>query len=153
MVYSIAWHYLRQRQIAEEVAQDVFLQLHTNWEAIQSGQHLQYWLRRTAMHRAIDAGRKRLAKAEITLDQADEPSMLERVHDTLLESYLNRMVGSLPENQRSAIILRYQEDMNVEEIAEVLATKVSTVKTNIARGLELLRAKVSGRLRERHSDL
>ncbi len=147
MVYSIGWHFLRDRQAAEEMAQEVFLQLHQNWGSIQSPEHLLFWLRRTATHRAIDAGRKRKAKAEVMLEEADEPTMLERVHDTLLSSYLSRMVGTLPEKQRSAILLRYQEDMEVEEIARVLEMKASTVKTHIARGLEFLRGKVSRRLK------
>jgi RNA polymerase sigma-70 factor (ECF subfamily) len=149
MVYSIGWHYLRDRQAAEEMAQEVFLQLHRNWSAIQSPEHLLFWLRRTATHRAIDAGRKRKAKAEVGLEETDEPTMLERIHDTLLTSYLQRMVATLPEKQRSAILLRYEEDMELDEIAEVLEMKVSTVKTNIARGLEFLRGKVSRRLGER----
>jgi RNA polymerase sigma-70 factor (ECF subfamily) len=56
------------------------------------------------------------------------------------------MVSSLPEKQRSVIVLRYQEEMELEEIANVLDMKVSTVKTQIARALELLRGKVGRRL-------
>jgi RNA polymerase sigma-70 factor (ECF subfamily) len=146
MVYSIAWHFLHDRPAAEELAQDVFLQLHTNWAQIQSPEHLLFWLRRAATHRAIDAGRKRRAKAEIALEDADEPTMLERLHDTFLSSYLKRMVGTLPEKQRSAILLRYQEEMEPEEIARVLDMNVSTVKTHISRGLDFLRGKVSRKL-------
>lgn len=148
MVYSIAWHFLHDRVAAEELAQDVFLQLHKNWSGMESPTHMLFWLRKAATHRAIDAARKRKAKAEIALDDADEPTVLERVHDTLLSSYLNRMVGTLPEKQRSAILLRYQEDMELDEISKVLDMNISTVKTHIARGLELLRGKVSSRLRK-----
>jgi RNA polymerase sigma-70 factor (ECF subfamily) len=56
------------------------------------------------------------------------------------------MVGTLPETQRSAILLRYQEDLDVNEIAKILDMKTSTVKTHISRGLEFLRGKVSRRL-------
>jgi RNA polymerase sigma-70 factor (ECF subfamily) len=146
MVYSIAWHFLHDRQAAEELAQDVFLQLHKNWAAIQSPEHLLFWLRRTSTHRAIDAARKRKSKAETSLEDSDEPTVLERVHDSLLASFLSRMVGTLPEKQRVAILLRYQEDMEVDEIAKLLEMHSSTVKTNIARGLEMLRGKVSRRL-------
>jgi RNA polymerase sigma-70 factor (ECF subfamily) len=149
MVYSIGWHFLHDRLAAEEIAQDVFLQLHKNWAAIQSPEHLLFWLRRTATHRAIDAARKRRAKAETSLEDSDEPTVLERVHDSLLSSYLNRMVGSLPEKQRAAILLRYQEDMEIDEISKVLDMNASTVKTHIARGLEMLRGKVSRRLGDR----
>lgn len=146
MVFSIAWNFLHDRVAAEELAQDVFLQLHKSWAAIQSPAHLLFWLRKVATHRAIDAARKRKAKAETSLEEADEPTILERVHDSFLTSYLNRVIGTLPEKQRSAIVLRYQEEMEIEEIAKVLDMKASTVKTQISRGLELLRGKVSSRL-------
>jgi RNA polymerase sigma-70 factor (ECF subfamily) len=60
------------------------------------------------------------------------------------------MVASLPEKQRIAIVLRYQEDMNPDEIAKVLGMNVSSVKTLISRGLELLRAKTSRTLGADH---
>src|SRR5690348_18082440 len=49
-----------------------------------------------------------------------EPTVLERMQDSLLSSYLERMVGSLPERQRAAIVLRYQEDMAPDEIAKAM---------------------------------
>jgi RNA polymerase sigma-70 factor, ECF subfamily len=146
MVYSIAWQFLHDRVAADELAQDVFLQLHKNWARIQSPAHMVFWLRKVATHRAIDAARKRKTKAETSLEETDEPTVLERVHDSFLASYLKRMVASLPEKQRSVVVLRYQEEMELEEIAEVLGMNVSTVKTQISRALELLRGKVSRRL-------
>jgi RNA polymerase sigma-70 factor (ECF subfamily) len=124
--------------------------LHKSWGGIQSPAHLVFWLRKVATHRAIDAARKRKAKAETSLEENDEPRVLERVHDSFLASYLQRMVASLPEKQRSVIVLRYQEEMELEEIAKVLGVNVSTVKTQISRALDLLRGKVSRRLGERN---
>jgi len=153
MVYSIAWQFLHDRVAADELAQDVFLQLHKNWARIESPAHLLFWLRKVATHRAIDAARKRQARAETSLEETDEPTVLERVHDAFLASYLKRMVASLPEKQRSVIVLRYQEEMELDEIAKVLGMNVSTVKTQISRALELLRGKVSRRLgRENAND-
>jgi RNA polymerase sigma-70 factor, ECF subfamily len=63
----------------------------------------------------------------------------------MLSSYLERIVASLPEKQRIVIVLRYQEEMEPEEIAKTLDMNVSTVKSQIARGLELLRAKTVSR--------
>lgn len=143
MVYSILWHYLRDRTAAEEIAQDVFLELHRSWAAIQSAEHIVFWLRRVASHRAIDYTRKRRLRLETSLEETGEPSALERVHDSFLSSYLERIVASLPEKQRIAIVLRYQEGMEVAEIAKMLGMKTSTVKTQIFRGLELLRAKTA----------
>jgi RNA polymerase sigma-70 factor, ECF subfamily len=148
MVYSIAWHFLRDRAVAEELAQDVFLELHRNWSSMQSAQHIVLWLRKVTSRRSIDVVRRRKTRAETSLEEMAEPTALERVHDSMLSSYLERMVASLPEKQRIVIVLRYQEGMEPEEIAEVLNMNVSTVKTQITRALDLLRVKTARRLRQ-----
>lgn len=148
MVYSIAWHFLRDRATAEELAQDIFLELHRNWSSMKSPEHILYWLRKVTSRRSIDVIRKQKSRRETSLEELAEPTALERVHDTMLASYLERMVASLPEKQRVAIVLRYQENMEPEEIAEVLEVNVSTVKSQITRALDLLRAKTSRRLKQ-----
>ncbi len=148
MVFSIGWHFLRDRPAAEELAQEVFLQLYRNWSGMKSRDHVVFWLRKVTSHRAIDVVRRRKMHPEMSLEEAAEPTVLERMQDSLLASYLERMVASLPEKQRMAVVLRYQEDMSPEEIAQVLEMKASSVKTLISRGLELLRAKTSRRLGE-----
>jgi RNA polymerase sigma-70 factor (ECF subfamily) len=148
MVYSIAWHFLRDRAVAEELAQDVFLDLHRNWSSMQSAQHIVFWLRKVTSRRAIDFMRRRKTRAETSLEEMAEPTALERLHDSMLSSYLERMVASLPEKQRIVIVLRYQEGMEPEEIAEMLEMNVSTVKSQITRALDLLRAKTARRLKQ-----
>ena len=146
MVYSIGWHFLRDRLSAEELAQDVFLELHRHWSSLQSPSHILFWLRKVTTRRAIDVVRKRKIHPENSLDENAEPTALERLHDTFLSSYLERIVASLPENQRLVVVLRYQEEMEVEEIAQVLEMKAATVKTHLARALLLLRSKAERRL-------
>ena len=113
---------------------------------MKSAEHIVFWLRRVTSHRAIDCVRKQRVRSETSLEETSEPTALERVHDPFLASYLERMVASLPEKQRIAIVLRYQEGMEMEEIGDVLGMKISTVKTQIFRALELLRAKTARRL-------
>ncbi|MDQ2840898.1 MAG: sigma-70 family RNA polymerase sigma factor [Acidobacteriota bacterium] len=146
MVYSIGWHFLRDRSAAEELAQEVFLQLHRNWSAMKSAEHMVSWLRKVASHRAIDFSRKLKRHPETNLDETAEPTALERVHDTFLSTYLERVVASLPEKQRIVVVLRYQEDMEIEEIAQALGMKQATVKTQLARALDLLKVKTQRRL-------
>lgn len=146
MVYSIGWHFLRDRPAAEELAQDVFLQLHRNWSAMKSADHIVFWLRKVTSHRAIDFARKLKRRPETSLEETAEPTALERIHDTFLSTYLERIVASLPERQRIVVILRYQEEMEMEEIARTLNMKVATVKTLLARALDLLRVKAERRL-------
>ena len=146
MVYSIGWHFLRDRLAAEELAQEVFLQLHRDWQAMKSPDHIAFWLRKVTSHRVIDFARKVRRQRETSLEETAEPTTFERVHDTFLATYLERIVASLPEKQRMVIVLRYQEEMEVEEIARTLNIKQATVKTQLARALDLLRSKTERRL-------
>jgi len=147
MVFSIAWHFLRDRALSEELAQDVFLELHRHWAAMKSPEHIVFWLRKVTCNRCIDVVRRRKLRRETSLEESPEPAMLERVQDPLLSAYLQRMVASLPERQRLLVVLRYQEGMEPEEIARMLNINSSTVKTQISRALELLRAKTAQRLK------
>ena len=59
MVFGIAYHFLHDRSIAEEGAQDVFLQLYRKLSSIQSEAHAIAWLRKVTSHRCIDYSRRR----------------------------------------------------------------------------------------------
>jgi len=146
MVFSIGWHFLRDRALAEELAQDVFVELHRHWNEMQSPDHLVFWLRKVSSNRAIDFIRKRKSRHECSLELTAEPSTFEKLNDTMLKSYLERMVASLPDKQRMIVVLRFQEGLEHEEISRLLNMNVNTVRTNLARALELLRAKTAGRL-------
>jgi RNA polymerase sigma-70 factor, ECF subfamily len=59
-----------------------------------------------------------------------------------LNEHLRRLVAKLPENARIVVLLRYQEDMDPSEIAEMLQVPVSTVKSQLHRSLAVLRGKL-----------
>jgi RNA polymerase sigma-70 factor (ECF subfamily) len=65
-----------------------------------------------------------------------------------LGARLEHLLTTLPEAQRAALVLRYQEDMLPEEIAAAMDAPLATVKSNLQRGLKLLRAKAANHLRE-----
>lgn len=143
MVFSIAWHFLRDHALAEELAQDVFLQLHRHLTEFKSPEHAACWLRKVASHRAIDCSRRRKHQPQVGLDQAPEPSAAAAPGDPMLSERLRRLVASLPERARMVVILRYQEDLDPAEIAEVLSMPVRTVKSHLQRSLAMLREKLA----------
>ena len=145
MVYSVAWHFLRDRPLAEEVAQDVFFSLHRNLGNIESPRHAIAWLRKVAVQRAIDAGRRRKRLPRIGLEEVPEPASFDPRYDPWLGESLRRMVGSLPEAQRMVVILRYQEELEPAEIAGLLEMPLATVKSHLHRALALLREKLERR--------
>jgi len=141
MVFSIAYHFLRDRSAAEEVAQDVFLQLHRRFDEFETDAHITFWLRKVASHRSIDYVRKRKSFA-ISLDYAPAPSTGAEPEDHFLNRRLQSLIASLPEKPRMVMILRYQEDLMPEEISSVLDMPVRTVKSHLQRSLAILREKI-----------
>ena len=143
MVFSMARHFLGNREAAEELAQDVFLQLYHHLGSICSPSHLRAWLRRVTVHRCIDAARRGSRLRAISLEDAPQPAAVSVSSDPLLARTLERLVQSLPHKARLAVILRYQEELELEEIAQVLDLPVNTVKSSLRRSLALLRAKMA----------
>ncbi|MCL6506617.1 MAG: sigma-70 family RNA polymerase sigma factor [Bryobacteraceae bacterium] len=141
MVYSIAWHFLHDRGLAEEVAQEVFLRLHRELGTLESPRHVVLWLRRVTCHRALDSWRRR-RRAEISLEEAGDLPSAWQAGDPLLENRLRQLVASLPPKWRAMVILRYQEDLEPVEIARVLQVPVGTVKSGLQRALATLRGKI-----------
>jgi RNA polymerase sigma-70 factor (ECF subfamily) len=145
MVFSVAYHFLHDRELAEEIAQDVFLSLHRNLAGLQSAAHAGFWLRKVAVQRAIDASRKRKRRPQVALDDVAEPVARQTVADPMLGETLRRLIATLAEAPRMAMILRYQEDLDPAEIADLMAIPVGTVKSHLQRSLALLREKLARR--------
>jgi RNA polymerase sigma-70 factor, ECF subfamily len=142
LVFSLALRFLRDRAEAEELAQDVFLQLYQKLGQIENPSHATWWLRRAICHRCIDEARRRKMRPRISLDAVAEPPAENRQADTLLRDRIRRLIESLPESARAVVLLRYQEDLDPSEIADILNMPVSTVKSHLHRSLAVLRAKL-----------
>jgi len=143
MVFSIAYHFLHDRSLADEVAQDVFLRLYQNLASIVSPQHLVFWLRKVACRRALDMARKLPKTPPVSLQDIQEPTAESPDSDPLLSEGLRRLVASLPKDARAVIILRYQEELELAEIARILDVPLNTVKSRLERALGVLREKLN----------
>jgi RNA polymerase sigma-70 factor (ECF subfamily) len=146
-IFSIGYRMLGRRDAAEDLAQDVFLQLYRKLDSIESLEHLGFWLRRVAANLAID----RLRRAPYAgtyeldgeaLDVAAEPGPA--TPDHLMTRALAKLLGELAPAPRAVMVLRYQEDRDVAEIAAALDMPVNTVKSHIKRSLTALRGQLVG---------
>lgn len=142
LVFSLALRFLRDRATAEELAQDVFLQFYGQIRRIETPAHATWWLRRAICHRCIDEARKRRLRPRVGLEAVPEPPAESRDADPFLNDRLRRLVAELPENARIVVLLRYQEDLDPTEIAEMLSMPIGTVKSHLHRSLAVLRAKL-----------
>ena len=145
MVFSVAYHYLHNRDVAQEVAQDVFLSLHRNLAAIQSPAHAAFWLRKVAVQRSIDEGRRRMRRPQVALDDVAEPAVMASPGDPMLGETLRKLIATLAETPRMVMILRYQEDLDPMEISTMMEIPLATVKSHLQRSLALLREKLARR--------
>jgi RNA polymerase sigma-70 factor (ECF subfamily) len=147
-VFGLALRFMGRHADAEEVAQDVFLQLHGALRQIESSQHLKYWLLRAVSHRCIDRLRSESSRPRtVPLDALSESAHAaapEVGGDPLAVAQVQRLLLQLAPEARAVVLLRFREDLDQSDIATVLAMPVNTVKSHLRRSLEWLRAQMAG---------
>jgi RNA polymerase sigma-70 factor, ECF subfamily len=149
MVFSLALRMTGDRGLAEEIAQDVFVELDRNLGRMENAAHACFWLRRVAMSRSADALRRRRVRGiDLWVEMEDVHGVPQEDRASPLGARLERLLATLPEPQHAALVLRYQEDLTPEEIAATLEAPLATVKSHLQRGLKLLRAKATTHLKE-----
>ncbi|HEX4321886.1 MAG TPA: sigma-70 family RNA polymerase sigma factor [Acidobacteriaceae bacterium] len=153
MVFSMAWRITGDRGLAEEIAQDVLLELDRHLPHLGSANHARYWLRQVTLHRSTDAKRRRRTKAaslgtDVWVELEERHGMMDVDRESPLSVRLEQLLAALPDIQRAAIVLRYQEEMTPDEIAVMMRAPIATVKSNLQRGLKLLRARAEQTLKE-----
>jgi RNA polymerase sigma-70 factor (ECF subfamily) len=138
-VFGLALRMVGDWQRAEDLAQEVFLQLHSSLASVQSASHLAFWLRRVTMNKAIDRLRRERLFQAMPLEQ--DCALLEERNerDPLLQRRLRELVAQLAPAPRAVLVLRYQEDLDPVEIARTLSMSINTVKSHLKRALAALR--------------
>jgi RNA polymerase sigma-70 factor (ECF subfamily) len=153
MVFSLALRVVNNRALAEELAQDVFLQLHRNLANLESGAHVTHWLRRVVAHRAIDVARQHARRPQASLSDVTEPAVPSVERDPFMLRRLRTLIAALPAAPRAVLTLRFQEDMDPSEIARVLEMPLNTVKSHLRRGLAVLRDRAQDLVESRSHEL
>ena len=147
MVFSLALHVLRSRAAAEDLAQEVFLELYRSLRRIESMAHATSWLRRVTSHRCIDELRRARHRKELQMDVVPDRGTSLPSRELFLEGRLQQLVSGLPPRARVVVVLRYQEELELSEIAEALDMPVNTVKSHLRRSIAALRDRVLGKER------
>ena len=146
VVYSVALRVLGDTGAAEDIQQDVFMQLWRNPGAFDASRgNLGAWLAVITRNRAIDALRKRRPETDaedVVLSvmpdmagEADRSRVAEKVRGVLV---------AMPASQRSALEMAYFEGMTHTEIAAKTGEPLGTIKTRIRAGLIALRKAFQG---------
>ena len=143
VVYAVALRVLQDAAGAEDVLQDVFLQLWRNPDAFDASRgSLAAWLAVIARHRSIDRLRKR--RPETNIEDCVIASGLDLRDETeraLLIEKVRGALASMSPEQRQAMELAFFQGLTHTEIAEKTGEPLGTIKTRIRSGLQQLRAK------------
>src|SRR5262249_53163374 len=148
---------VRRAEDAEDLVQETFVKVFRALDRYDTERPFSAWIFTIASRLAIDHLRRRRGKT-VSLEISEPGSTEERtmdVEDTGLkpaevtphaeeESYAPPLIASLPEHYRIVVLLRHQQDLSYEEIAEVLNLPLGTVKARIHRARALLKDRLQG---------
>jgi RNA polymerase sigma-70 factor (ECF subfamily) len=161
-VMNLVYRMLRDATEAEDVAQAVFIQVYKSAHRYQVASKFSTWLFTIARNLCLNEIRRRSRHPAESIDaprseQEDQPTQQyedksnlgagERLLAGELEAKIQEALNSLPENQRTAILLCRQEDLSYEEISKIIGCSVSATKSLIFRGRETLKDRLKPYLR------
>lgn len=131
----LAYLLVGDRAVAEELVQDAFVKVHRHWADVQ---HPKAYLRTAVVNTCRSWGRRRRREDEHHRRRLEAVPDPELVADEMWD-----VLATLPERQRSAVVLRFYEDLPEAEIAALLGCRPNTVRTLVHRGLATLRKEVA----------
>jgi RNA polymerase sigma-70 factor, ECF subfamily len=141
IVYSVALRVLQDTGAAEDVLQEIFMQLWRNPGAFDANRgNMVAWLAVISRHRAIDALRRRRPENNIEdLVVSVEPDLASDADRTRTMDKVRGALQTMPQTQRSALEMAYFEGLTHTEIADKTGEPLGTIKTRIRAGLLSLR--------------
>ena len=159
-VFSIIYRMVRDREKAEDLTQETFVRTFNNLDRYDRSYKFSSWLFKIAYNLTVDHLRRKELKTisihgapdAVTSDQQEATSVTlesegeapdERIESLELAGQLERAIGRLREEYRTAILLRHVEGRAYEEIAEIMDIPLGTVKTYIFRARRQLREDLS----------
>jgi RNA polymerase sigma-70 factor (ECF subfamily) len=152
LVLRVAQRLLIDRDEAQDAAQEVFLRLHRSLHKFDGERPLRPWLYRTTVNICHDIRRKsrRLVSLEAAFDAAaPEPSPHAQLAASERRTLVERGLRTIPERERDAIVLRDLEGLETAEVAEMLGTNESTIRSQISKGRLKLRHFVASQARRK----
>ena len=147
-VFRIVLRMVRSPDDADDLTQDTFVRAHRGLKTFKDEYDFHPWLYRIAVNQAINFLNKRKRQAAADIDEVPEAdirtgpepeSPLQSASRQELLTRLELALDKLPEEQRTVFLLRVQEGLSYEEIAETMETPKGTVMSRLARARMALR--------------
>lgn len=138
--YRLAYSYLKNKENALDIIQDSVIKALRSIDKLDELDYLKTWFYRILVNTALDFLKKH--KKLTVMDDQNLEFHLPAQSDEMKEFDLYHAIDHLPVSYKSVIILRYFEDMKIEEIARVLNENVNTIKTRLYAALKKLRVEL-----------
>ncbi len=153
-VFSLAMFMLKQEALAEEVTQDIFLNIWTKASSYKADRgEPRAWIMSVAHHRIVDVIRSRRRTQNITDPGAYEKLELlpsshisteDEVERRIERDYIRKALDTLPPEQKQVILLAYFQGYSQSEMAKILDQPLGTVKTRVRLAMKKLRTVLEG---------
>ncbi len=155
-LYRICYRMLGNQHEAEDIAQEAFVRAFINIHTFDTNRKFSTWLYRIGTNLCIDRIRKK--KPDYYLDAevagteglnmysqiaSKEELPEQEVLKMEMQDRVQYEISRLPDKYRAVIVLKYMEDLPLQEISDILEMPLGTVKTRIHRGREALRKQLS----------
>lgn len=128
---------------AEDLTQDVFADVHRQWDQVQKCENPRAWVRKIMTNKSTSRIRRNIVEQKAMTKIAALP--IRAVNETVIESpEVCRALQALPARQAQAIVLKYWEDRTVDEIGHILGCGSETVKTHLRRGRAAMARSLAG---------
>ncbi|KON70959.1 RNA polymerase sigma70 [Peribacillus butanolivorans] len=136
-LYRLAFYYVKNKEDALDIVQESIRKALASSSKIKDAASIDSWLYKIIVRTALDVLRKN-KKLTIADDETIE-YLRSGEEDHYRDLDLQRAMEGLAIKYKTVVILRFFEDLKLEEIAEVLEENVSTIKTRLYKALQLLR--------------
>jgi RNA polymerase sigma-70 factor (ECF subfamily) len=138
-VFNYLLRLVGNREDALDVSQEAFLKAYQSLPKLDDPQRFGAWLFRIAHNEAFSLLRRRKPEGEMPFERG-APARGAELLPIELSMAVETALGRLTEEQREAVLLKIYQGFKFEEMAEILSCPVSTVKSRLYTGLELLKA-------------
>ena len=145
-IYRFAYRYFGNSADADDITQKTFIRVYQKLNSLDDPGKFSSWIYRIANNLCLDelkrAGRRRLESLEtnqVSAIPVNSRTPATEMHQKELKAMVQNVLHSLPEEQRTVLILKEFEGLKFREIAEVLDEPEGTVKTRLYAGLTALR--------------
>jgi RNA polymerase sigma-70 factor (ECF subfamily) len=155
LVYNVALNYLQNKEDAEEITQDVFVQVHHSLAQFKKNSELKTWIYRITINKCLDFIKRKSSKKRLFIfgKKTDNEFELHNISNfehpgILLENkekaeMLYGVVNELSENQKAAFVLSKMDGLSNPEISAILEVSISSVESLIFRAKSSLKEKLS----------